>query len=155
MERADCTVAELLYQYERSGWQVAECSLMLIGAVDRDDRGGRLRAVLTELVRDITRLLRLQAACSGVEGPCQAEAVLPDGTPLDIDEVVPPVRAAVRALLAGYNDCPEDVDVQIDLVLRAGTDSVVRTALVLLNLATDLNRWCRDHEPTPLAVEIR
>lgn len=155
MERTDGTVAELLYQYEQSGWQVAECSLTLIGAVDREDQGGRLRAVLTGLVHHITRLLRLQAACADIDGPCQVEAVQPDGTPVDIDEVVPPVRAAMRALLAGYNDCPDDVDTQIDLVLRAERDSVVRTVLVLLNLASDLNRWCREHEPTPPGAGAR
>lgn len=155
MERTGGTVAELLYQYERNGWQVAECSLTLIAEVDREDRGGRLRAVLTDLVHDIARLLRLQAAFCGVEGPCHVEAVLPDGTPLDIDEVVPPVRAAVRALLADYNDCPDDVDDQIDLVLRAERDAVVRAVLVLLNLASGLNRWCRDHEPTPPGAEVR
>jgi len=149
VERTGGAVAELLYQFERSGWQVAECSLTLIDEVDREDRGGRLRAVLTELVHDITRLMRLQAACSGIDGPCVVEAMLPDGTPLEIDEVVPPVRAAMRALLASYNDCPEDVDDQIDLVLCAERPSAVRAVLVLLNLACDLNRWCQAHEPTP------
>jgi len=54
----------------------------------------------------------------------------PDGTKVEIDELEPPVRATMRALLAQVNGHPEDAADQLDLAV-AGTERATAEAVVL------------------------
>lgn len=64
---------------------------------------------------------------------------------LSIDELEPPVRATVRALLADLNGCPEDAEFQLDLAVHqvdtlTGLDTVRRA----LTMTVALLQWSGD-----------
>lgn len=68
-----------------------------------------------------------------------------------IDELEPPLRATVRALLAELNGRPEEADFQLDLALRDQTvpttlDVVVHSLLWTIGLL----EWCEaEQQPAP------
>jgi hypothetical protein len=68
-----------------------------------------------------------------------------------IDELTPPLRATVRALLAELNGCPGEADFQLELALREQTvtttlDVVVHSLLWTIGLL----EWCEaEDKPAP------
>jgi len=104
-------------------------SLALLGYADTDERT-RLRELLTALIEVTATLLRQHAEPSSELNMFGADLRRPDGSPVDIDELDPPVRATIRALLAQVNGHPEDATVQISLAV-AGDERATADAVVL------------------------
>jgi hypothetical protein len=69
---------------------------------------------------------------------------------VDIDSLAPPVRAAIRALLAQINGHDADVAYQFDLAMAAGHPAAIDAIMVVLGWGMDQLDWCRHHHvPAP------
>lgn len=115
------------------------------------DQRTRLRAVLRELV-SATATMMLNRA----EYPLNDHAYLLDlrdaeGVPVRIDDLSPPVRALVRAVLAELNGNPEDAEDQLDLAIHPDERYDPLDVLILALLWTVGSiEWCEEHDaPTP------
>ena len=114
------------------------------------EQGDQLKSYVREVVAEL-----LQVGAAAVRdnmGPNDEPAFavdLRDGSneTVSIDELDPPVRATIRALLADLNGCPADAQFQLDLVVRqldplTGLDTVRRA----LTMTVALLQWSGDAE---------
>lgn len=104
-----------------------------------------LRAALDELV---TASADLVVASCPPDGGDLYELELRDEaqSAVDIDQVDPPLRATMRALLAKVNGQPAATADQIDLVLAGGLPAAVDCVLTLLRWTGNLRDWCRSRD---------
>jgi hypothetical protein len=113
------------------------------------DQGEELRPYIRDVVAELTQVAATAVRhTAGREGGNLAFAVdLRDDeeTRVSIDELAPPVRATIRALLAELNGNSEDAAFQLDLVVRqlepeTGLDTVRRA----LTMTVALLQWTGD-----------
>jgi len=83
-----------------------------------DPVGDHVRPVLAELNRVSATAVHDRAAPVTSDTLFGVDLRDEDDQRLDVDELSPPTRAAVRALLAELNDEPDDVVFQLDLAVR-------------------------------------
>lgn len=112
------------------------------------DQGDQLRPYVREVVAEL-----IQVAATAVRETAEGEGGVAfavdlrddDNAPVPIDELAPPVRATIRALLADLNGCPEDAEFQLDLAVRSldpltGLDTVRRA----LTMTIALLQWTKE-----------
>lgn len=92
------------------------------------DRIARLRAVLIELVDRCARTISTEHRPDAV---FTVALTGDDGRPVRIDDLEPPLRALLRAVLATANDDPGSRNVHIGLIMQ---DSVAATVDVIGHL---------------------
>lgn len=142
------TVANLMTAARHGGWASAAGYLgsrVTISAAPEE----LLRCVLSELIELNTALVvRRLGPLDGTER--FTLEIRADESTVDIDRVDPPVRAAVRALLAAMNGHADDAAEQIDLTLVAGRAAAVDAVMVAAGWTLDQLDWCRHHDvPAP------
>ncbi|WP_253766619.1 hypothetical protein [Goodfellowiella coeruleoviolacea] len=110
-----------------------------------------LRTVLAELTSASARMLSAGAGGDPEETAFRVEIRGDADNVVPIDELDPPLRAAVRALLAQLNGSPEDAEYQLDLTFREKDPVAAMTVLVHALLWTaDLYDSCEQAGvPTP------
>lgn len=122
-----------------------DAPLDLLGAPDP-----RLRAVLRELVGATASMLLQRGDGRGDQSHLLGLHDA-DGRPVSVDELAPPVRALVRAVLADLNGRPADAAEQVDLSVRVeGGDPANVLVLALLWTVGSLE-WCEANDATPPA----
>ena len=98
------------------------------------DHGTLLRAVIDELLELSAVAIRALAGDPGPDATFVLELCDGEGTPTDIDQVNPPQRAVIRALLARLAGHEDDVAAQIEMALTPGDreacGDVLSTALM-------------------------
>jgi hypothetical protein len=101
------------------------------------------RLIVGELIRLGAGAVRVRAE------PVTDEAVfmvqLRDGVDheVPIDDLDPPVRAMVRALLAYLNECSDDADFQLDLAVPDNDPvSAMEVVLHAVSITLGLLEWC-------------
>ncbi|GAB3467977.1 hypothetical protein [Actinophytocola sediminis] len=113
------------------------------------DQGEQLRPyvrdVVAELIQVAATAVRDTAGTASGEIAFAVDLRGEDDTQLSVDELAPPVRATVRALLADLNGNQEDAAFQLDLVVRkldplTGLDTVRRA----LTMTVALLQWTGD-----------
>ncbi|MET0132160.1 MAG: hypothetical protein ABW215_01055 [Kibdelosporangium sp.] len=114
---------------------------------DRADGGRDAHAVASELVAALAQMMISAAgpeACK--ETTYGLELTGDDENQVDIDHTSPPVRAAVRALLAELNEHPQDAGYQLDLALRETTFKATIEVMAHIVLWTiGMLEWCDDN----------
>jgi hypothetical protein len=113
-------------------------------------RGGRQsHLIICELVSALARML-LTASGPG-DHTYGLEIADDDNKEIEIDEASPPVRAAVRALLAELNHHSEDALFQVDLALRDDTlQTTIEVFAHVLLWTMGMLKWCGATDvPTP------
>ncbi|GGS36762.1 MULTISPECIES: hypothetical protein [Actinokineospora] len=114
------------------------------------DERTRLRAVIRELV-DATAAMLLHRGGDNPDHLYLLDLRDAEGNEVSVDDLTPPVRALVRAVLADLNGRPEDVDVQLELSVRnEGGDPLSVLVLALLWTVGSLE-WCEAHDADPPA----
>lgn len=113
------------------------------------DQGEQLRPyirdVVAELIQVASTAVRHTASIDRDNLAFAVDLRDDDNNRVAIDELAPPVRATIRALLADLNDHPEDAAFQLDLVVRqldpvTGLDTVRRA----LTMTVALLQWTGD-----------
>jgi hypothetical protein len=104
----------------------------------------RLRLILTALIEANASMVAHRARALGLTGTFAANLRLTDDSAFDIDRLTPPVRAAVRALLAQVNGCPQDAADQIELALAGGQRASVHVIVLVLRWTVNSLEWCED-----------
>lgn len=113
------------------------------------DQGDQLcpyvRAVVAELIQVAATAVRDTAGPGGGEITFAVDLRDDDDSRVSIDELAPPARATVRALLADLNGSPADAAFQLDLAVRGldpltGIDTVRRA----LTMTVALLQWTGD-----------
>ncbi|OLR94316.1 hypothetical protein [Actinokineospora bangkokensis] len=115
------------------------------------DHRDRLSAVLRELVEATAGMMLCRADSADAEKAFVLDLRDEEGNPVVVDELDPPVRALVRALLAELNGRPEDTGFQLELALLDDPrfDPVDVLVLALLWTVGSIE-WCEEHDaPTP------
>ncbi|OLF19401.1 hypothetical protein [Actinophytocola xanthii] len=112
------------------------------------DQGDQLRpyvrAVVAELIQVASQAVRDNAGGAPADTAFAVDLRDDDDTKVSIDDLAPPVRATIRALLADLNGHAEDVEFQLDLAVRqldplTGLDTVRRA----LTMTIALLQWTR------------
>jgi hypothetical protein len=110
------------------------------------DQGDQLRPyvrdVVAELIQVASTAVRDNAGSDRGDLAFAVDLRDDDNSSVSIDELSPPVRATIRALLADLNGNPEDASFQLDLAVRqldpmAGLDTVRRA----LTMTVALLQW--------------
>jgi len=112
------------------------------------DQGDHLRSYVRDVVAELIQVAATAVRDSaGTPGEVAFAVDLRDDedTTVSIDELAPPVRATIRALLADLNGHPEDAAFQLDLAVRrldplTGLDTVRRA----LTMTVALLQWTGD-----------
>ncbi|OLF13855.1 hypothetical protein BLA60_01315 [Actinophytocola xinjiangensis] len=125
----------------------AGLSTALGTVVDQGDEQLRpyVRAVVAELIQVASTAVRDTAGRTGGEITFAVDLRDDDDTRVSIDELAPPARATVRALLADLNGSPADAAFQLDLAVigldpLTGIDTVRRA----LTMTVALLQWTGD-----------
>ncbi|MCE7003510.1 hypothetical protein LWC34_11815 [Kibdelosporangium philippinense] len=116
---------------------------------DRANGGRESHLVACELIVALSQMML--TAAGPVEAPGERtyglELTGDDNRQLDIDRTSPPIRAAVRALLAQLNERSEDALFQVDLALRDAEFKVTMEVIVHVLLWTiGMIEWCDEHD---------
>lgn len=113
-----------------------------------------IREVVAELINVATAAVRNTAATT--DGLAAFAVDLRDDANdrVAIDELEPPVRATIRAMLAELNGSPDDASFQLDLAVRGvdrgtGLDTVRRA----LTMTVGLLHWSEQAELAPDSIE--
>lgn len=113
------------------------------------DQGEQLRPyvrdVVAELIQVAATAVRHTAGRNRGDLAFAVDLRDDDNNTVSIDELAPPVRATIRALLADLNGHPDDVAFQLDLAVRqldplTGLDTVRRA----LTMTVALLQWTGD-----------
>ncbi|WAL66894.1 hypothetical protein ORV05_03570 [Amycolatopsis cynarae] len=99
------------------------------------------RPLLAELVVAVAELIRLRTGTSEVHETFTVGLFDEGNRALDIDELQPPLRAMLRAVLAELNGDAEDARIQLEFA--ASDPDVAGRVDALLHLA----RWVRELRP--------
>ena len=118
-------------------------SLTLLGYADSGPRD-RLGQVLATLIDATASLLVLHAEPSPDFGMFGVDLRTQDGSSVQIDELDPPVRATIRALLAAVNGHPEDAAAQIALAVSAGTQATAEAVVMALRWTVNAVESCME-----------
>lgn len=104
-----------------------------------------VRDVVAELIQVAATAVRHSAGTNRDDLAFAVDLRDDDQNGVSIDELAPPVRATIRALLADLNGHPEDAEFQLDLAVRqldplTGLDTVRRA----LTMTVALLQWTGD-----------
>lgn len=116
---------------------------------DRVHGGRESHLIVCELLAALAQMLH---TASGPGEPAYGlEIADDDDNQIDIDDASPPVRAAVRALLAQLNHHPDDAGFQVDLALQEETlQATIEVFAHVLLWTMGMLKWCSDNNvPTP------
>jgi len=127
-------------------------TLETVAAYPADELRGYVREIVAELINVATTAVRESA------GPLRDRAAFAidlrddDNDRVGIDDLEPPVRATIRAMLADLNDSPEDAAFQLDLAVRgvgesAGLETGLDTVRRALTMTIGLLHWSEQTEP--------
>jgi hypothetical protein len=130
-------------------------TLETVAAQPSDDLRPYVREVVAELINVATTAVR---DCAG---PLRDRAAFAidlrddDNDQVGIDDLEPPVRATIRAMLAELNNSPDDASFQLDLAVRGvdhrtGLDTVRRA----LTMTVGLLNWTEQPDPLDGAMDI-
>lgn len=113
-----------------------------------DELRSYVREVVAELINVATSAVR--GSAGALHGKAAFAVDLRDDTndQVAIDELEPPVRATIRAMLADLNGSPDDASFQLDLAVRGidrgtGLDTVRRA----LTMTIGLLHWSEQSDP--------
>jgi hypothetical protein len=112
---------------------------------DREQGGRASHLIVCELVSALAGMMVAAAGPSkpGGEPSYGLELTNDDDHEIGIDDASPPVRAAVRALLAELNEHPEDALFQVDLALRdASFQATLEVFTHVLLWTIGMLKWC-------------
>jgi hypothetical protein len=118
-------------------------SLTLLGYADPEPRD-RLRQVLATLIEATASLLLQQAEPSPEYGMFGVDLRGQDGSSVQIDELDPPVRATIRALLAAVNGHPEDAADQVALAVSGSTRATAEAVVMALRWTVNAVESCAE-----------
>ncbi|MGB3441040.1 MAG: hypothetical protein WBA97_20000 [Actinophytocola sp.] len=127
-------------------------TLETVAAHQADELRAYVREIVAELINVATSAVRDSA------GPLRDRAAFAidlrddDNDQVGIDDLDPPVRATIRAMLADLNNCQEDASFQLDLAVReVGTSTGIETGLDTvrraLTMTIGLLHWSEQSEP--------
>jgi hypothetical protein len=137
------TVARLVNLARQGQVDAVVGSLSLLGYADPAQRE-RLRRILGTLI-DATSTMLLQHAEPAAEtGMFAVDLTDSDGSTVDIDELEPPVRATIRALLASVNGCPEDAADQVTLAVAGELRATAEVVVMALRWAVNAVESCAE-----------
>jgi hypothetical protein len=127
-------------------------TLETVAAHPADELRAYVREIVAELINVATTAVRDSA------GPLRDRAAFAidlrddENDRVGIDDLEPPVRATIRAMLADLNNSPEDAAFQLDLAVRGiGTSTGIETGLDTvrraLTMTVGLLHWSEQSEP--------
>lgn len=130
-------------------------TLETVAAHPADDLRPYVREIVAELINVATTAVR---DCAGPLRDRAAFAIdLRDdeNDRVGIDDLDPPVRATIRAMLAELNNSPDDASFQLDLAVRGvdhrtGLDTVRRA----LTMTIGLLNWTEQPDPLEGAMDL-
>ncbi|CAM3292606.1 hypothetical protein KIPE111705_00115 [Kibdelosporangium persicum] len=114
---------------------------------DRANGGRESHLIVGELIVALAQMM-LTAAGPAEDGDRAygLELTGDDDNQLDIDQTSPPIRAAVRALLAQLNDHADEAQFQVDLALCEDNFKVTIEVMAHVLLWTiGMIDWCDEH----------
>jgi hypothetical protein len=113
-------------------------------------RRERLREVLSALIKASAEMTLHRAGPLGSDTAFVIDLRGEDESIVDIDELGPPVRAVVRALLAEVNMHPEDTADQVALALAGDRCATVDAVVLALLWTVHALEWCENNDvPAP------
>jgi hypothetical protein len=149
LEQAQAGARELVYVAKDGD---TESIYGVLRRVTGDSPGGPdARLIVGQLVAAAAQMMLLRVGTPPTDVTYAVDLRDDDEFMVPIDELTPPLRAAVRALLAELNGQPEDAAFQLDLALCQQTvsttlDVVVHTLLWTIGLL----EWCAtEGRPAP------
>lgn len=144
------TTARRLITLARAGEHRAVAgSLGLLTYAD-DRHHERLRHILSALIEATAWMTMNRAGPVGPNAAFIVDLRCDDQSTVDIDDLDPPVRAVVRALLAEINMHPEDTADQISLALAGDSCATVDAVVLALLWTVNALEWCEDNQiPAP------
>jgi hypothetical protein len=127
-------------------------TLETVAAHPADELRTYVREIVAELINVATTAVRESA------GPLRDRAAFAidlrddENDQVTIDDLEPPVRATIRAMLADLNDSPDDAAFQLDLAVRgvgesAGLETGLDTVRRALTMTVGLLNWSEQTEP--------
>src|ERR1700716_3943115 len=125
------TVARLVNLARDGEVDAVVCSLSLLSYADPAQRD-RLRQILAVLIEATASMLLRHSEPSPDSGMFAVDLCRPDGSIVDIDDLDPPVRATIRALLAAVNEHPEDAADQLELAVAGGPQAMAEVVVLAL-----------------------
>ena len=135
------TVARLVNLARDGEVDAVVCSLSLLGYADPGQRD-RLRQILATLIEATAAMLLRHAEPEPDGGMFAVDLCRPDGSLVEIDDLDPPVRATIRALLAAINEHPEDVADQITLAVAGGLQATAEVVVLALRWTVNAVESC-------------
>jgi hypothetical protein len=111
---------------------------------DRTTGGRQSHLIACELINALAEMMHTAAGPSAPDSPSYGvELTDDDNGSISIDDTSPPVRAAVRALLAQLNDHADDALFQVDLALRDdGFQATLEVFTHVLLWTIGMLKWC-------------
>jgi hypothetical protein len=140
---AQATVGRLVNLARDGDLDAVVGSLTLLGYADPGQRD-RLRQVLATLIEATAALLLLHAEPSPDYGMFGVDLRSQDGSSVHIDELDPPVRATIRALLAAVNGHPEDAADQVALAVSGSTLATAEAVVMALRWTVNAVDSCTE-----------
>ncbi|ONI89840.1 hypothetical protein ALI144C_03865 [Actinosynnema sp. ALI-1.44] len=118
---------------------------------DRANGGRESHVIVTELISALATMMLTASGSSEEDNTYGLELTGDDDTQLNIDETSPPVRAAVRALLAKLNTHADEARFQVELALRdTELKATIEVLAHVLLWTIGMIDWCDDHDvPRP------
>ncbi|ALG09028.1 hypothetical protein [Kibdelosporangium phytohabitans] len=118
---------------------------------DRADDGRESHVIVSELISALATMMLTASGTSEEDNVYGLELTGDDDSLLDIDETSPPVRAAVRALLAQLNTHTDEARFQVELALQdTGLKATIEVLAHVLLWTIGMIDWCDEHDvPRP------
>lgn len=145
------TVARQLVEYMRRNDDESMVLELARLTADRANGGREAHQVACELTTALAGMMLNASGPQSEEPSYGLELTNDDDQEITIDEASPPVRAAVRALLAELNEHHEDAVFQVDLALREATfKATLEVYAHVLLWTVGMLDWCdANHVPRP------
>jgi hypothetical protein len=137
------TVARLVNLARDGEVDAVVCSLSLLSYADPAQRD-RLRQILATLIEATASMLLRYAEPSPDNDMFAVDLCRPDGSAVQIDDLDPPVRATIRALLAAVNEHPEDTADQIALAVAGGLQATAEVVVLALRWTVNAVESCAE-----------
>lgn len=148
-EQARITARRLITLARAGEHRAVAGSLGLLTYAD-DQHHERLRHILGALIEATAAMTLDRAGPVGPDAAFIIDLRCPDQSIVDIDDLDPPVRAVVRALLAEINMHPEDAADQLSLAVAGDTCATVDAVVLALLWTVNALQWCEDNDvPAP------
>jgi hypothetical protein len=130
-------------------------TLETVAAHPSDELRPYVREIVAELINVATTAVRDYAGTLQDRAAFAVDLRDDDNDRVGIDDLEPPVRATIRAMLAELNGSPEDASFQLDLAVRgvdqrSGLDTVRRA----LTMTIGLLHWSEQSERLEAAMDL-